>query len=279
MPLKGAAPTLDQFVSAAFAGTVAAYDAALIGWKNMIYWNSVRPITAIRHLYNSTTVTSWGGVGKGTVTDLPGIDFVPYIKTAPHTDYPSTSAIYFASFAEAEKAFYGADTFGWSYTYLAGSSAVEPKITPAAAVTITAATFSQYAALGGQARVLGGVHFQEDVDEALRLAAIIGPLSTQYVKNLLGGINSGPLTYHLPSETVPGPYPTSQPVSVTATHKSSSKELGPGPIAGIAIGGVVFMAIVAFGLVQLVALQSGAKSTEPTKVEATSPGSATQDTA
>ena len=208
VPLNGSPLTLDQYVAAAFSGSVASWDAALIGFKNKIYWNSARPVTTIRWLYNSSTITTW--VKKlGAVSGVPGYDFLPYIKTPAHTDYPSTSTLYFAAFAAAEKAYFGADAFGFAYTYATGASTVEPLLTPAAPVTITASTFSQYSNLGGQARFLGGgkstfvwcinipilsfvlfhllVHFQEDVDESWRIAKIVGPLSTSFVKNLLAG--------------------------------------------------------------------------------------------
>jgi len=155
VPLNGQPLTIDQFVFAAFTGAVAAWDAALIGWQNKIYWNSVRPITAIQYIYKDSTVTTWVK-GAGTKTDVPGIDFRTYIGTPAHTCYPSTSTIYFSAFAYAVKEYFGSDTFGFSYTYTTGSSAVEPGITPSTTVTITAATFTEYATLGGQGRVLGG---------------------------------------------------------------------------------------------------------------------------
>ena len=155
VPLNGQALTIDQFVAAAFTGAVSAWDAALIGWQNKIYWNSIRPITAIQYIYKDSTVTTWVK-GQGTKTDVPGIDFKPYISTPAHTCYPSTSTMYFSGFAFAVKAFFGSDTFGFSYTYPAGSSAVEPGITPSSAVTITANTFTEYAHLGAQGRALGG---------------------------------------------------------------------------------------------------------------------------
>jgi len=37
------------------------------------------------------------------------------------------------------------------------------------------------------------VHFQEDVDESLRITAITGPLSNQFVQSLLAGTNPGPI--------------------------------------------------------------------------------------
>lgn len=154
LPLNGVPLTIDQFVSAAFIGSVAAWDTALIGFQNKIYWNSVRPVTTIRYLYQNSSITTWVN-GKGAIS-IPGIDFLPYIRTPPHTDYPSTSAIYFMSFAAAERVFFNNDSFGFSYTYAAGASTVEPGITPSTPVTITAKTFTEYGTLGGQARFLGG---------------------------------------------------------------------------------------------------------------------------
>ena len=37
------------------------------------------------------------------------------------------------------------------------------------------------------------VHFREDVDESLRITAITGPLSSQFVQSLLSGTNPGPI--------------------------------------------------------------------------------------
>jgi len=79
VPLNGSPLTLDQYVAAAFSGSVASWDAALIGFKNKIYWNSARPVTNIRWLYNSSTITTW--VKKlRAVSGVPGYDFLPYIK-------------------------------------------------------------------------------------------------------------------------------------------------------------------------------------------------------
>ena len=155
MPLNGNPLTIDQFVAAAFTGAVGAWDAAIIGFKNKRYWNSVRPTTAIKYLYKDTTITTWVN-GKGAISGVPGIDFKSYIGTPAHTSYPSTSTLYFSGFANAVRAFFNNDVFGFSYTYAAGSSAVEPGLTPAASTTITTATFTDYANTGANGRFWGG---------------------------------------------------------------------------------------------------------------------------
>ena len=152
--LNSAPLTYDNFITVSFATALAAWDAALLGFKSKIFWNSVRPVTAIRYLYDSKFITTW--VKNQGAVSIPGRDFKPYINTAPHTTYPSTSTIYFVAFASAAKEFFGSDTFSWSYDYAAGKSTVESNLTPVSPVTITVTSFTEYAFLGGQARFLGG---------------------------------------------------------------------------------------------------------------------------
>lgn len=128
------------------------------------------------------------GPGKGTVLDISGNDWKPYINTPAHTNYPSGSAVYFSAFANAAKLlFNGNDTFGFSRTFAAGSSSVEPGVTPKAPVTIRAATLTSYEVDGGYARVLGGVHFKEDVVESQRIGKLIAPLAFAKAQQLLKG--------------------------------------------------------------------------------------------
>lgn len=132
---------------------------------------------------------SYVGVGKGTVFDISGNDWKPYINTPAHTNYPSGSAIYFSAFANAAKlVFNGNDTFGFSKTYAAGASGVEPGITPQTPVTIVASTLTSYEADGGYARVLGGVHFKEDVTESQRIGKLIAPLAYAKAQQLIQGV-------------------------------------------------------------------------------------------
>jgi len=248
VPLNGQPLTIDQFIVAAFTGTLAAWDAAIIGFKNKIYWNSVRPVTAIKYIYGTNPITTW--VANKGATSIPGIDFKSYIGTPAHTDYPSTSTIYFSGFGNALKAYFGGDAFGFSYTYPAGSSAVEPGLTPASSITITASTFTSYLTYGGQARFLAGVHFQEDVDDAWRITAITGPLTNKFVQSLLTGKNTGPV---VPTGLTPATTPAlpADDPTIAKTSSSSSTSFFD-PIGGGAVAVIVAIAFV--GTLLLVAL-------------------------
>ena len=57
---------LDRAVKLFFALTNAIFDSGCCAWENKVAFDSVRPITAIRWLFRGTSVTAWGGPGRGT---------------------------------------------------------------------------------------------------------------------------------------------------------------------------------------------------------------------
>jgi hypothetical protein len=61
--------------------------------------------------------------------------------------------------------FTGSQRFGFSVTVPAGSSMIEPGVTPARPVTLTFRTFAAAADQAGRSRRYGGIHFRAgDVD-------------------------------------------------------------------------------------------------------------------
>ena len=148
------------------------------------------------------------------MTDISGNDWKPYINTGAHTDYPSASAILFSSFANTAKlVFNGDDTFGFSRTFAPGSSSVEPGLTPKTTVTIVAPTFTAYEADGGFARVLGGVHFREDVVESQRIGKLVAPYAYALAQQLIRGTPA--------FTSAPSPVPTAIPTAGSTTVPSN----------------------------------------------------------
>jgi hypothetical protein len=159
---------LDRAVKLFFALTNAIFDAGCCAWDNKIAFDSVRPITAIRWLFRGTTITAWGGPGRGTRA-IPGEEWFPYqpptFPTPPFAEYSSGHSNFSAAGAEILRLFTGSDRFGGSATILRGSSRTEPGLGPARDVTLTWATFSDAAAQAGMSRRYGGIHFaQGDLD-------------------------------------------------------------------------------------------------------------------
>jgi uncharacterized protein DUF6851/vanadium-dependent haloperoxidase-like protein len=149
---------LDEDVRLFFALTGALLDAGIAAWDAKRVYDSVRPVSAIRHLFAGQEVLAWGGPGQGTQR-IKGQDWRPYIATPPFGEFVSGHSTFSAAAAEVLGRFTGSDRFGVSATMPAGSSRIEPGVTPAADVTLSWATFTEAADQAGRSRRYGGIHF------------------------------------------------------------------------------------------------------------------------
>jgi hypothetical protein len=159
---------LDLDVKLFFALTNAIADAGICAWDNKRAFDSIRPITAIRYLFQGQRVRAWAGPGHGTQT-IRGEDWLPYqpttFPTPPFPEYSSGHSNFSAAGAEILRLFTGKEDFGASVAVPAGSSKVEPGATPAHDVTLSWATFRDAADQAGISRRYGGIHFEQgDVD-------------------------------------------------------------------------------------------------------------------
>jgi hypothetical protein len=156
--------TLDDDAKMFFAVTNAMFDAGIAVWDAKAVYDYVRPITAIRYLYNGQLVQAWAGPGLGT-GQIAGEAWRPYqptwFPTPPFAEYTSGHSAFSASAAAALRLFTGSDTFGYSYTFRQGTSNVEPGISPTRDVTHLLPTFTAAADEAGISRRWGGIHFRE----------------------------------------------------------------------------------------------------------------------
>ena len=182
--------TIDEFVQYDFLTNMAAFDTAIAIWNQKYRWDAVRPFSAIRYLYGDQPVTAWGGPGVGTVHDLPANQWASYLGVADHPEYPSASASFCAAHAQASRLFLGSDGLGWSITFPAGSSRVEPGVTPAADVTVTFNTWTEFAHDCGMSRLWGGVHFLPSIPAGQAIGHEIGGRAYQFLlKHISGNVD------------------------------------------------------------------------------------------
>ena len=151
-----------------FALTNAVFDASICCWDNKRFFDSVRPITAIRYLFRGQRVHAWGGPYQGNRL-MDGADWFPYqastFPTPPFSEYSSGHSTFSAAGAEILRLFTESDGFRASVTFPAGSSKFEPGFVPARDVTLRWETFSEAANQAGFSRRYGGIHFaQADVE-------------------------------------------------------------------------------------------------------------------
>jgi hypothetical protein len=151
---------LDEDVVLFFALGNAMLDASIAAWDAKVFHDSVRPISAVRHLYAGQAIEAWGGPFQGTRI-IPAEQFLPYLPTPPFAEYTSGHSAFSAAAATVLRLFTGSPRFGATVVIPAGSSSIEPGATPARAVTLTWRTFDQAADEAALSRRFGGIHFRD----------------------------------------------------------------------------------------------------------------------
>lgn len=179
--------SLLEFVHYDFLTNVAAFDVGIIVWQEKTKYDAVRPFSAIRHIYGDDPITAWGGPGMGTVNDIPADQWRPYLNTADHPEYPSGSASFCAAHAQASRLYLGTDDLNWTVPIPAGSSVVEPGITPAVDTELYFPTFTDFQTRCGYSRLWGGVHFEDAILSGFDLGAQIGTNAYEFVQAHIDG--------------------------------------------------------------------------------------------
>jgi hypothetical protein len=156
--------SLDDDVKMYFALANGLLDSSIAVWECKRVYDSVRPITAIRYLFKGRRVKAWGGPFRGAHY-IFGEDWQPYQQasfiTPPFGEYVSGHSAFSVASAEILKSFTGSDDFGASVSLPAGSSRIEPGVTPAFDVTLDWETFTVAAEEASLSRLYGGIHFTD----------------------------------------------------------------------------------------------------------------------
>lgn len=175
-----------DIVRADWLSQAAVFDAMTVTWQEKTRYDAVRPFSAAAHVYGDELVTSWGGPGMGT-TEVPANEWQSYINVADHPEYPSASTCACQAHGQSLRRYFGTDELGLSVTYAAGSSRIEPGITPAEDVTLHFPTWTDFEERCGQSRVLGGTHFQAAIDASAAICHAFGDHMYEYFVTLMDG--------------------------------------------------------------------------------------------
>jgi hypothetical protein len=178
--------SLLEFIQFELLVNMAGFDSSIFVWQEKYRYDAVRPFSAIHKLYKNKLVKAWGGPEMGAV-NLLGNDWQSYIEEADHPEYPSASACFCYSNAQAARRFFGDDNMVYNLAIGAGESRIEPGITPAKDTMISYNTWTKFAEECGQSRIWAGVHFQAAVDESAKVCPIFGDLAYKYMSSLIDG--------------------------------------------------------------------------------------------
>ena len=169
-----------------FLKTAAVMDSSIVTWQEKARYDAVRPFSAIRHIYGDEPVTAWGGPGAGTL-EIPASQWRSYLPEADHPEYPSGSTCGCNAYAQSIRRLSGSDELNWTVAYPAGSSRIEPGVTPAEDLALNFATWTDFARDCGQARIWAGVHFPAAVEASAALCGGFGDLAYEYLRTLMDG--------------------------------------------------------------------------------------------
>jgi hypothetical protein len=163
---------LDRDVKLYFVLNNALMDCSIAAWDVKRYYDSVRPISAIRILYAGKEVQAWGGPFLGTST-IDGATWHPYqratVVTPPFAEFVSGHSTVSSAAADVLKSFTGSNHYGASWTQPAGASLIEPGFTPSTPVRLSWETFTEAAEQAGMSRLFGGIHISDGNVGGLKL--------------------------------------------------------------------------------------------------------------
>jgi hypothetical protein len=170
--------TLDQDVKMFFALGNALMDASISSWYAKFQYDYIRPVCGIRIRYNNKLVTSWLGPGKGYGKVL-GQDWQPYqeptVVTPPFPEYVSGHSTFSGAGAVVIAYAFGTNgSLNAKVTIPAGSSKIEPGITPAKNVVLYWKTLDDASDEAGWSRRWGGIHYETGDLHGRGLGKMIG---------------------------------------------------------------------------------------------------------
>jgi len=167
---------LDTDVKLFFLMGNAVMDAGIATWESKRFYNTSRPITAIRSLFAGTPVASFSGQNSG-IHNVDGALWMPYQSpnfiTPPFPEYTSGHSAFSSAAAEILKRFTGSDSFMHDQDFPAGWSTFENNV-PQKSMRLSWTTFTEAADQAGISRIYGGIHFTSGDLESRTLGRNVG---------------------------------------------------------------------------------------------------------
>lgn len=159
----------------ALAETVAQHDALIVAWKEKIRHDLVRPVTIIRKLKSGQKVRVFISPEEG-VGEVDAGDFEPLVRTQPHSEFPSASAVLCRATFE---------NLVLGLKVMAGRDVVIPRLVfPVQPGTFSTIPLQEPLLLNlsveeareecGQSRLYAGVHFSPSIEAGDKLGRGIG---------------------------------------------------------------------------------------------------------
>lgn len=179
--------SLDREVIYGLAANIASFDAMIAVWREKRRQDAIRPTgQTMNLLFGNQTFTVAGAPYEKPVVITAG-EWQPYIRTMPHSEFPSASACTCSAIIEhALVVTGGRDEIPYNVTILKGSSKFASGF-PREDVTIPINRLSEWSQLCGVSRLWAGVHFEPAVEAGKELCAGIGERAEEVVQSFVAG--------------------------------------------------------------------------------------------
>ncbi|WP_103069651.1 vanadium-dependent haloperoxidase [Aquimarina sediminis] len=148
-------------------------DAGIAAWDCKVFYDYVRPVSAIQDIYRGKSIDAWGGPCEGT-QQIEGENWLPYIPSPPFAEYVSGHSTFSAAAEEVLSSFCDSGKYGEKVIIPKGGSRIEPGCTPAEDLTLDWKLLKDAADEAGISRLYGGIHFRDGDQEGRTLGTKVG---------------------------------------------------------------------------------------------------------
>lgn len=184
----------DNVLVTGLGETMALHDAVVLAFREKVSNDLARPETIIRHLYHNMTNKNRipnprNSTGNETI---PVDEFQTLIRTMPHSEFPSASAVLCSAvttYIERQVTWRTNGTFrdtGYEVYYPKGVIPFFPEGFQGD-VRVKFPSIKALAKDCGASRVAAGLHFQPSVDEGHRLGRVVGEKTFETFRDLEEG--------------------------------------------------------------------------------------------
>ncbi len=184
--------SLDKDVKLFFGVGQAVLDASIAAWEAKRFYDSVRPITAIRYYFRNKVIRAWGGPGLGAQS-IPGQQWQPFQRatnpTPPFPEFVSGHSTFSGASEFVIAGLRASDAIKLTGTIKALSIGVEGNITPVRDVTFTWNSLPEAGDAAGLSRRYGGIHFEQGDLMGRQLGRSVGGIVLARCRALFEGRN------------------------------------------------------------------------------------------
>lgn len=179
---------MDEDMIYGMGAGIATFDSMVASWKEKRRHDLTRPTgQTMKFLFGDAKFKVWGGPGKDPVMIKAG-EWQPYIRTMPHSEYPSGSACTCSTLVEHALINTNfTDNIPFEVTVPKGSSKFFPGQVPEKDVVLKINRLSDWAKLCGESRIWAGVHFAPSIKGGVDLCQGLGKASQDFVLKLAAG--------------------------------------------------------------------------------------------